>query len=78
MQRLPNVQLRIAGEGPQRSELEKMWDSLGLANVEFTGQLAGRRIERGDRCARFTVLPTRAYERSEKASLSRSHLAELS
>src|SRR5206468_3111497 len=30
MQRLPKVRLRIAGEGPQRLELEKMAESLGL------------------------------------------------
>jgi glycosyltransferase involved in cell wall biosynthesis len=60
MQRLPNVQLRIAGEGPQRSELEKMVDSLGLANVEFTGQLAGGELNDAIAGARFTVLPSRA------------------
>jgi len=69
MQRLPNVQLRIAGEGPQRTELEKMVDSLGLANVEFTGQLAGSELSEAIAGARFTVLPTRAYETFGKSIL---------
>jgi glycosyltransferase involved in cell wall biosynthesis len=69
MQGLPNVQLRIAGEGPQRSELEKMVDSLGLANVEFTGQLAGGELNEAIAGARFTVLPSRAYETFGKSIL---------
>jgi len=69
MQRLPNVQLRIAGEGPQSSKLEKMVDSLGLANVEFTGQLAGGDLNDAIAGARFTVLPSRAYETFGKSIL---------
>ncbi len=69
MHRLPTIQLRIAGEGPQRVELEKMVDSLGLANVEFTGQLAGSELGKVIAGARFTVLPSRAYETFGKSIL---------
>jgi glycosyltransferase involved in cell wall biosynthesis len=69
MRRLPNVRLGIAGEGPQRSELEKMADSLGLANVEFTGQLAGSELSETIAGAQFTVLPSRAYETFGKSIL---------
>jgi glycosyltransferase involved in cell wall biosynthesis len=69
MQRLPSIRLRIAGEGPQRPELEKMAESLGLANVEFTGQLAGSKLSEAIAAARFTVLPSRAYETFGKSIL---------
>jgi glycosyltransferase involved in cell wall biosynthesis len=69
MQRLPKVRLRIAGEGPQRPELEKMAESLGLANVEFAGQLAGSDLNGTISAARFTVLPSRAYETFGKSIL---------
>jgi glycosyltransferase involved in cell wall biosynthesis len=69
MQRLPKIRLRIAGEGPQRPELEKMAESLELANVEFTGQLAGSALNDAISAARFTVLPSRAYETFGKSIL---------
>jgi glycosyltransferase involved in cell wall biosynthesis len=69
MQRLPKIRLRIAGEGPQRPELENMAESLGLANVEFTGQLTGSRLSDAIAAARFTVLPSRAYETFGKSIL---------
>ncbi|HTE88347.1 MAG TPA: glycosyltransferase family 4 protein [Terriglobales bacterium] len=69
MQRLPKVRLRIAGEGVQRPELEKLAETLGLANVEFTGQLAGSALNDAISAARFTVLPSRAYETFGKSIL---------
>jgi glycosyltransferase involved in cell wall biosynthesis len=69
MQCLPKVRLRIAGEGPQKAELEKMAESLGLANVEFTGQLARSALNDAISAARFTVLPSRAYETFGKSIL---------
>ena len=69
MQRLPKIRLRVAGEGPQRLELEKMADSLELANVEFTGQLAGSALNDAITAAPFTVLPSRAYETFGKSIL---------
>ena len=69
MHRLPQVRLRIAGEGSQRLELEKMAESLGLANVEFAGQLAGSELNEAIAAARFTVLPSRAYETFGKSIL---------
>jgi glycosyltransferase involved in cell wall biosynthesis len=69
MQRLPKIRLSIAGEGPQRAELEKMTESLGLANVEFAGQLTGSKLSEAVAAARFTVLPSRAYETFGKSIL---------
>src|SRR5271169_3932008 len=39
MQRLPSLRLIIAGDGPERGKLEQLATELGLANVEFAGQM---------------------------------------
>ena len=62
MQRLPAVPLCIAGDGPQRTELENLTRDLELANVEFVGRVAGAQINRLISASRFTVFPSRAYE----------------
>ncbi|MGH9567159.1 MAG: glycosyltransferase family 4 protein, partial [Candidatus Angelobacter sp.] len=62
MQSLPDVKLRIAGEGPQRAELEDRIDRLRLTNVEFLGQLSGGALQQAIVSSQFTVLPSRAYE----------------
>ena len=69
MQQLPAVCLQIAGEGPQRAELEGLARDLGLANVEFVGRVAGPQLDRLISSSRFTVLPSRAYETLGKTIL---------
>jgi glycosyltransferase involved in cell wall biosynthesis len=69
MQHLPNVHLQIAGEGPQRPELERLAAELDLSNIEFLGRVAGPEINRLISAARFTVLPSRAYETLGKTIL---------
>src|SRR5690348_5504681 len=63
------LQLVIAGDGPQRKALEQLAESLSLANVKFVGQ-----VSPGERDAlivqsRFTVLPSHAYETLGKTIL---------
>jgi len=41
MQHLPHIRLQIAGDGPQRSELESLAGALCLVNVEFVGHVGG-------------------------------------
>jgi glycosyltransferase involved in cell wall biosynthesis len=69
MQKLPHLRLVIAGDGPQRSELQNLADSLALTNVEFVGHVG--RTERDSLIAksRFTVLPSHAYETLGKTIL---------
>lgn len=69
MQRLPHMRLIIAGDGPQRGELEELAGSSGLNNVRFVGQVG--RAERDALIAksRFTVLPSHAYETLGKTIL---------
>jgi glycosyltransferase involved in cell wall biosynthesis len=69
MQQVPQMKLIIAGDGPQRGELQQLASSLHLANVEFVGQVG--RTERDSLIARsqFTVLPSHAYETLGKTIL---------
>jgi glycosyltransferase involved in cell wall biosynthesis len=69
MQRLPNLRLIIAGEGPERGRLEHLAADLGLANVEFSGHLLGAELERVIANSRFTILPSHAYETLGKTIL---------
>ncbi|HWF90824.1 MAG TPA: glycosyltransferase family 4 protein, partial [Terriglobales bacterium] len=69
MQALPNIKLRIAGEGPQRAELENRVERLHLANVEFLGQLSEDSLHQAIVSSQFTVLPSRAYETFGKSIL---------
>jgi glycosyltransferase involved in cell wall biosynthesis len=69
MHQIPQMHLVIAGDGPQRCELQDLANSLGLSNVEFVGQV--ERAERDSLIARsqFTVLPSHAYETLGKTIL---------
>ena len=69
MQRLPNLRLMIAGDGPERGRLEQLAGDLGLANVEFAGHMRGAELERAIAGSRFTVLPSHAYETLGKTIL---------
>jgi glycosyltransferase involved in cell wall biosynthesis len=69
MQRLPQTRLMVAGDGPQRGELQKLANSFGLSNVEFVGHVGVE--ERDSLVAKscFTVLPSHAYETLGKTIL---------
>ena len=69
MQRIPQMRLIVAGDGPERSKLQDLSDSLGPANVKFVGHVGC--VERDSLIAgsQFTVLPSRAYETLGKTIL---------
>jgi len=69
MQRLPDLRLIVAGDGPERGRLEHLAGELGLANVEFAGHMRGAELERVIASSRFTVLPSHAYETLGKTIL---------
>ncbi|MBV8050481.1 MAG: glycosyltransferase family 4 protein, partial [Acidobacteriaceae bacterium] len=69
MKLVPKVHLVIAGDGPQRTELQMLTLALNLRNVEFVGQVQGDELSRLIDSARFTVLPSRAYETLGKSIL---------
>lgn len=69
IQHIPSIRLQIAGDGPQRSQLEALGRSLGLTNVEFLGHVGGENLDRLIAESRFTVLPSHAYETLGKTIL---------
>ncbi|MFZ0803075.1 MAG: glycosyltransferase family 4 protein [Terriglobales bacterium] len=69
MKTLPQVRLQVAGDGPQRSDLESLTRTLNLDNVEFTGHLTGEDLQHRIAAARFTILPSLAYETLGKSIL---------
>jgi glycosyltransferase involved in cell wall biosynthesis len=69
MKLVPHIRLQVAGDGPQRSELESLARELSLTNVEFTGYVHGEVLHHLIASSRFTVLPSRAYETLGKTIL---------
>jgi glycosyltransferase involved in cell wall biosynthesis len=69
IQRLPNIQLIIAGDGPQRPVLETLVRTLRLTNVTFAGHLSGAALDNAIAGSQFTVFPSRAYETMGKSIL---------
>src|SRR5580698_9633617 len=69
MKSLPQVRLQIAGDGPQRAELEELAHTMNLENVDFTGHLLGKDLEQRIAAASFTILPSLAYETLGKSIL---------
>ena len=69
MKHLPQVQLQIAGDGPQRAELETLARDLCLSNVKFAGHVGRKVLDYMIASARFTILPSRAYETLGKTIL---------
>lgn len=69
IQQVPDVRLVIAGDGPQRIELQELATRLGLTNVEFVGHVGSAERDGLMAQSRFTVLPSHAYETLGKAIL---------
>jgi glycosyltransferase involved in cell wall biosynthesis len=69
MQQLPHLPLIVAGDGPERSELERLRAKLELANVKFVGHVKGEELDLTIARSSFTVLPSHAYETFGKTIL---------
>lgn len=69
MQYVPELRLVIAGDGPQKQELQRLQSDLHLHNVEFVGKVSPEERDRLIRRSRFTVLPSHAYETLGKTIL---------
>jgi len=59
---LPDVPLKIAGDGPLRGELERTAGREGLGNVELLGRVAPERVGDLMRDARAILVPSIWYE----------------
>ena len=69
MRFIPQIRLIIAGDGPQREELEAQVAGLGLKNVEFAGHVKGHILGRLIAESCLTVFPSHAYETLGKSIL---------
>ncbi len=69
MKSVPHLRLVIAGDGPQRGELDELVKVLGVNNVEFVGHVRGAELDSLIAKSRFTVLPSHAYETLGKTIL---------
>jgi glycosyltransferase involved in cell wall biosynthesis len=69
MQKIPHMRLVVAGDGPQRGELQSLAASLKLNNVEFVGQVGPEERDLRIAQSQFTVLPSHAYETLGKTIL---------
>src|SRR5579863_1163569 len=69
MQSLPELRLVVAGDGPQRGELQVLSARLGLGNVSFVGHVRGAELDSLISRSRFTALPSHAYETLGKSIL---------
>jgi len=69
IQSLPRLRLQIAGEGPQREELQVLVRRLNLQNIEFVGHISGEALQQSIAGSCFTVLPSHAYETLGKSIL---------
>ncbi len=69
MQQIPQMRLVVAGDGPQRAELQTLAASLNLTNVQFVGQVGAGERDSLIAESQFTVLPSHAYETFGKTIL---------
>lgn len=69
MTQLPDVRLVIAGDGPQRHDLERLATKLNLGNVSFAGHVGGAALDTLIAQSQFTVFSSRAYETFGKSIL---------
>lgn len=69
MQKLPHIQLLIAGDGPQRLALEALVREIRLQNILFLGHVNSPVLEKLIANSQFTVFPSHAYETMGKSIL---------
>jgi len=63
MERLPDVRLRILGNGPQEGELRRQAERAGLdARVEFSGRIPREEMQKAYAQAACLVVPSRSAE----------------
>lgn len=69
MQQVHDLRLVIAGDGPERGNLQQLAAALGLENVQFVGHVDKAERDRLIAESRFTVMPSHAYETFGKTIL---------
>lgn len=69
MQQLPDQQLVIAGDGPERENLQQFAASLHLVRAKFVGQVGPAERDSQISNSQFTIFPSHAYETFGKTVL---------
>lgn len=64
MKRLPEVKLRVIGEGPERAALQRYVEENSLKNVRFEGMKGGAELRSLVQNSRFVVVPSEWYDNS--------------
>jgi len=62
MRELPDINLKIAGAGPQKNELESFIKTNNLTNVELLGHQSGQELYTLIKNSRLVILPSLWYE----------------
>ncbi len=62
MNDLPEIELRIIGDGPELFECKKLTDDLSLTNIKFLGSLWSKELEKHLLMCNFVVVPSEWYE----------------
>lgn len=76
MRELPDVALKIVGNGPMRSSLANYTMKKNIKNVEFLGSRNGSALEDIIRHAKFVVVPSEWYENYPMAILESMAMAK--
>jgi len=76
MKELPDIKLKIVGQGPQLAILKEFIKDNQLANVELTGYKTGQELYDLVRASRLVVLPSTCYENNPLALLEAFALAK--
>ncbi|HZQ20194.1 MAG TPA: glycosyltransferase [Terriglobales bacterium] len=69
MQKLPYIELVVAGDGPKRLALEAFVRERQLKNISFLGYVNGSALEKLIANSVVTIFPSRAYETMGKSIL---------
>jgi len=69
MQKLPDITLKIIGEGPLRGYVESEVKNLGLTNIKLLGYKAGDELKDIIRNCMFVVVPSEWYENNPRSAI---------
>lgn len=67
MKGLPEVTLKVIGEGPLGDELRRRSQVSGVTNVKFIGYMSGEELKEEIRKSMFVVLPSEWYENNPRS-----------
>jgi len=76
IKQLPDINLKIAGSGPQLPEIERFIESYSLANVQLVGYKSGEELRNLISQAKLVMAPSLWYENNPLAILEAFALAK--